>query len=71
MKNGIINVGVINLDKEEKKDNDDENENKPKNEVKEINLNKFKKTSNPRSSLGKVIDKDYDEEELKRQILKK
>ena len=72
MKNGIINVGVINLDKEEDEDKEEEKENKTdKKEVKEISLNKFRKTSNPRSSLGKIIDEEYDVEELKRQILKK
>ena len=70
MKNGIINVNVINLDKEEDEDEDDD-EPKNKNEVKKINLNVYGKRKKSRSSLGKVLDEEYDVEELKKQILKK
>ena len=69
MKNGIINVNVINLDKEEEDEDDDEPKNK--NEVKKINLNVYGKRKKSRSSLGKVLDEEYDVEELKKQILKK
>ena len=70
MKNGIVNVNVINLDKDDREEEDDD-ESTNKNEVKKISLNKYGKRKNSRSSLGKVLDEDYDVEELKKQILKK
>ena len=69
LKNGIITMGVFNLEKDDEKEDDDEKTNK--NDVKKINLNRFHRTKKSRSTLGKVIDEDYDVEELKKQILKK
>ena len=70
LKNGIINVGVFHLEKDDGEENEDEENDK--NEVKQISINnKFRKTKKSRSSLGKIIDEDYDIEELKKQILKK
>lgn len=72
LKNGIVNVGVFHLEKDDNEDNDDEKETDDnKDEVKEISINKFRKAKKSRSSLGKIINEDYDVEELKRQILKK
>ena len=70
LENGIIKPGVFNLDNVNEDEEDDEDES-DKNEVKEISLRQFKRMTNNRSSLGKVNKKDYDVEELKRQILKK
>jgi len=72
LKNGIVNVGVFHLEKDDTEENDDDTETDDNNnEVKEININKFRKAKKSRSSLGKIIEEDYDVEELKRQILKK
>jgi len=71
LKNGIVNVGVFHLENDDNEENDDEAEIDDNNEVKEISINKFRKAKKSRSSLGKIIEEDYDVEELKRQILKK
>ena len=72
LKNGIINVSVFNLEKDDdQKEEDDDDEKPNKNEVKEVKLNVYGKTKKSRSSLGKIIDEEYDVEELKKQILKK
>lgn len=66
LKNGIIKVNVVNLEKPHEEDDDEEENN---NDIKEISLNKFRKTKKSRSTLGKIINEDYDIEELKKQIL--
>jgi len=72
LKNGIITLGVFNLDNKEDDEEDDEDDSKNnKNEVKEVNLRQFHRMTTNRSSLGKINKKDYDVEELKKQILKK
>ena len=50
----------------------EDDEDKPnRNEVKEVKLNVHGKSKKSRSSLGKILDEEYDVEELKKQILKK
>ena len=73
LKNGIISVDVFHLEKNEsKKEEMEDDEDKPnRNEVKEVKLNVHGKSKKSRSSLGKILDEEYDVEELKKQILKK
>ena len=73
LKNGIISVDVFHLEKNEsKKEEMDDDEDKPnKNEVKKVKLNVHSKAKKSRTSLGKILDDEYDVEELKKQILKK
>ncbi len=72
LKHGLINVDVFYLDSDDDSEEDDEEESKKnKNEVKEISLGKFNRMTNNRTTLGRINKKDYDVEELKKQILKK
>lgn len=73
LKNGIISVDVFHLEKNEsKKEEMEDDEDKPnRNEVKKVKLNVHGKSKKSRSSLGKILDEEYDVEELKKQILKK
>ena len=64
VKHGLIDPKV-NINSKKQDEDDDEEE-----DSKTITLSNVKSTSN-RSSLGRVIDADYDVEELKKEILKK
>ena len=68
IEHGLIKPKV-NLDAK-KEDKDDDEEDESKNTVKKVNLGKFTQPVDNRSTLGRVSN-NYDEEYLKRQILKK
>ena len=70
IEHGLINP-KFNL-KSKKEDSDDEDGEKPKKgSVRKVNVGGMNKSTDNRSTLGRVNDTNYDVEELKRQILKK
>ena len=69
IKHGLIDPKINIKSKDE--DNEEEDEKPKKGTVKKVNIGKFAKANDNRSSLGRFNNKDYDPNELKRQILKK
>ena len=65
IKHGLLNP---HLNIESQKDKDDEDDEK---DLKNIHLGRINKSGANRSTLGRVIDSDYDVEKLKKEILKK
>ena len=70
IEHGLIDPKITIETKKDEEDEEDDDE-KPKNSINKVDIGKIKKSSDNRSTLGRVNDTDYDVEELKKQILKK
>lgn len=68
MEHGLINVGVFQLEDEKQDEKDDDDDNK--NDVMEVNIKSRFSRQKRRSTLGRIDDRDYDIEKLKKEILK-